>query len=71
MTLNEITLIKQIASKEFTTDVLSDYILILSALSIKLSRLANNKNLPSSVRVSFSEDVDMLNSVVNDLKKIN
>ena len=71
MTLNEILLIKKISSTEFTSSTLSDYIYILTALSIKLSRMANNKNLPSTFRVSLSEDVDMINSVLNDLKKLN
>ncbi len=69
MTLDELSKTKQLIGKEFTTDILADYILILSALSIKLQRLANNKSLPSAYRVNFSEDVDSLNSVVNDLKK--
>lgn len=71
MNLDEILTTKQLIGKEFTTDVLADYILILSALSIKLDRLANNKSLPSAYRVNFKEDVDSLNSVLNDLKKFN
>ena len=70
MKLNEILTIKKIASSEFPADILKDYIYILSALSIKLARLADNKNLPSSLRVNYKEDSDMINSVINDLKKL-
>lgn len=69
MNLEEILKAKKIFSSEFTTETLSDYIFILSALSIKLSRLASNINLPSILRVDFFEDADMLNSVVKTLKK--
>lgn len=57
--------------KSFRSDVLRDYITILQALSIHLERLANNKSLPDTYRIAFQEDFDMLQSVLNDLKKFN
>lgn len=57
--------------KSFKQDVLRDYITILQALSIHLNCLANNESLPSLYRISFQEDCEMLNSVLNDLQKFN
>lgn len=69
MNLNEICLIKKIFNEEFSSEVLKDYIYVLSALQIRLQHLVDNKNLPSAIRISYKEDVDMLQSVINDLKK--
>ena len=69
MNLNEILTAKKIVSSEFPANILKDYIYILEALSIKLERLAYNKNLSSALRVNYSEDSDMIKSVLNDLKK--
>ena len=71
MNLNEILTTKKIVSSEFPADILKDYIYILEALTIKLERLANNKNLSSALRVNYAEDSDMIKSVINDLKRFN
>ena len=71
MNLNEILTTKKIVSSEFPADILKDYIYILEALTIKLERLANNKNLSSALRVNYVEDSDMIKSVINDLKRFN
>ena len=71
MNLNEILTTKKIVSSEFPADILKDYIYILEALTIKLERLANNKNLSSALRVNYAEDSDMIKSVISDLKKFN
>ena len=73
MELNQLLITKKIFRQEFPKafeeDILSDFFHILSILINKLDRLANNKSLPSIYRVNFMEDIDSLNSVINDLKK--
>ena len=70
MKLEEILIIKKTITNEFTSISLSDYLILLTYLTERLNNVRNNKDLPSLVRVNLSEDIDMLNSVINDLKKI-
>ena len=70
MNLDEIITIKKTLTNEFTSISLSDYLILLTYLTERLNNVRNNKDIPSLVRVNLSEDIDMLNSVINDLKKI-